>query len=509
MKKFIFFFILSFYLYSQDKETKKILKHIKFLSQRRIIENIQINGKEILNKRDFINTLYRLLKSLDRSKVSKEDLNIIENMLYEITNFINKFKVEIDDNIKRFSNLKEEFNKLKEDLLTKIEENLSKIDVLERNVKSYFEMESSLKEFLKEFKVNFSSDLGVFSNLDSLNFRYNIFTKISKKKSNFKFLYDKEFEKDSNIIFKGEVFPTDSFSFYFKNYSHTFLSAFNEIFYADYENYSKIIGIKRKDILDICVLEDNNFNLLSNIDIKYFFLSTHFKKDDLDSSIRDKFLEIGTKLPLFKDTFWIGASLIREDSYFANFYLAYLSEFLNLKFYYKDNFSFLDRKRKLKINSNYIFSKDFTLGVRSVINFPNLDPTFENILESWEFFINTNGKIFNLNLAIKSDKVNEKNEIFGVATSTLSYSNFSLKIGSILKDPIENNLYRLCIFLRGEYLIYDHLNLYLQYIKSNFEYKNNEINLEGQRYNILFSKIRETIHEKKYGTLFFGFKLNI
>ncbi len=513
MKKFIIFFLLNFSLYSQNKETKKILKYIKNLSQRRIIENIQVDEKELLNKGDFITTLYRVLKSIDKSKVSKGDLNIIENMLYEITNFINKFKVEIDENTKKFVQLKEEFNKLREELLKKIENNAFRIDSLEKVLKTQFEMENSIKEFLKEYKFNLTNDISVFSNLynyKDLNFKWSLSTKVSKGKNNFKFFYNKEFSKNPDIVFKGELFPINDFGVYMKNYSHTFVSPFNQIFYSDYVNYSTVIGIKNSNIVDMCILNDSTLNLLANVDLNYFFLSSYLTSDYIEY-IKYNFLEIGTKVPLFKDTFWLGAAFLKEnlEGYFADFCLAYLSDSLNLKLYYKDNFSSVDRKRKLKVNTNYTFSTDFVLGLRGIINFPNLDPAMENILEAWEFFMNTKGQVLNLDLSINSRKMNDRNEIFLVVISNLKYSDFNSKIGFILKDNINNNPYRLCLLVRGEYFIYEHLNLYIQYIKSNFEYHNNETNLEGKRYNILFNKIRETIQKDQMGILSLGFKLNI
>ena len=79
--KFIIFLILSLELFTQDNN-QKLLDYIKYLSQKRIIENVYINPKDFLNNEDFILTLYKLLKSIDKSKVSKEDIHIIENILF-------------------------------------------------------------------------------------------------------------------------------------------------------------------------------------------------------------------------------------------------------------------------------------------------------------------------------------------------------------------------------------------------------------------------------------------
>ena len=92
--------------------------------------------------------------------------------IFTISDIIIDFIDKVEESIKisKESNLENEY-------YIKGYAKLNKINLLEKILKTQFEMESSLKEFLKEFKFNFSGDLNIFSNLynyKELNFKYNL-----------------------------------------------------------------------------------------------------------------------------------------------------------------------------------------------------------------------------------------------------------------------------------------------------------------------------------------------
>ena len=117
----IFIFFFSFLnAFSVSKELSNLDKHLEYLSERGVIDSTHVSfiKNNNLTKKDSIFYFYKVLKVVDRDKATKEDLEVLESIVADISEYINEFKLELESNDSKFKSYSRQF----EDTLDKVEE---------------------------------------------------------------------------------------------------------------------------------------------------------------------------------------------------------------------------------------------------------------------------------------------------------------------------------------------------------------------------------------------------
>ncbi len=329
MTNLLFFLLIAVNIFSIETTASSIIfkditkehwayKSIENLSQKGIL-NINgdiFNGEKGINRFDMAFYLSKTLDRVEQDKADREDLIVLEHIVYEFSEELSKFGFDSKTYLERINSFEDriEANKKSNDEnkenLSKVEERVKLIEDTIYRKNKFVSSEAGLSE-----KFNFLNDVNVYlkSNMDyqdsgteDSDFKGAHQLGLAFKRSNYELFLegktsDKERKNDSLLI-KGqmdtEIGKGFTLNFHTTDYERYLKSRFNNVIYDNHNSYQYTISSTGKtyeydsfDSYGVAIV-NNNFGIYvekTRTDYDGVFKENNAKAITIDDSFSDSF----------------------------------------------------------------------------------------------------------------------------------------------------------------------------------------------------------------------------
>ena len=479
------------------------------------------NGEREVTKNDLAFYLSKVLNKLDEEKVSKDDLLIIENLVYEFSEDLNKFSFNIDGYTEKL----EKINK-------NIEENK------DENTKLIKEINQRLIELEKKDLYN-NEPVNIKENQD-LNFNklnncfLTINTEIKKNESDekkYKELYEVGFgikEKDYEIKLKldeesdmkpilkiqvkKEIFKEVDFIFHTKDYKKELKSYYGNLDYTNYKltekKYNSMgFGIGN-NFFELLLEQDEEVKVIQKMETKY--LNT-FLENDFNNKNRN--LELVLKYPLFDEAIILSSGYtIQEQDEEKKIYINIQTEYKNETNKYLIGYEKKDGEEALY--NNIYGQMEYRVKTNSIVEYKTeiLDTPMKMFNNHYFLLKNQSENVFGRfkvsfginKIGLEKEEIDkdlitpdENDEITDF--TKIEYTEMFAKIEYLFKEKYgiqtsylikdQNGKKEKFNFVKLYYNLERENKIYIKYLKKNYEdYNDMEKDLNGDNYNMNFDE---------------------
>jgi len=497
------------------------------------------NGEREITKNELAFYLSKVLNKLDEEKVSKDDLLIIENLVYEFSEDLNKFSFNVDAYNQHIENIN---NKIKEnniDNAKKIKEINERILKLEKTT-----LNSEKKVFLR----NENNQEG--RNIESVNnFKIKIITEVKKnnqEKEKYKENYEVEFgvkekkyeaklkiknETESVPILKikaeTEIIKDTKMIFHTKDYKNDKKSYFGNLDYTNYDSEERkynSVGLElNNDKFQLMLETAEELIVVSRIETKY--INTFLEKNLNESNNN---FELVLKYPLFKEKVIISSGYTnQEEGGNKNKYINLEAKYKNKKSEYSLGY---EKKEDEEPLYNDIYGKISYQVKSSVIRYKTevldtpmklfanhyfiLENSLENEFGKLKIFLGIN-KIEIGKEKVSKDLIKENEEEEITDFSNEEYTEMFTKIEYLINKKYgiqtsylvknKNEEKQIINFIKLYYKLQEEINIYIKYLKTDYEdYNDMEENINKTDYNMNFDEEKNIENNAKDGEFSIG-----
>lgn len=473
-------------------------KYLEYLHSRGVIDesNISFAKNSSLNKEDIFFYLYKIFKNLDINKASNVDLNIIEQMVADLSEYVNKIKFKSKEQEKNFTEMKKDLEDLK--------------SLLESNRAEREQLEDSLEILKNKFIESIDEDSNrlryfIKSNVVRVDASYFHFLKDIKLNEH-SYSIDLSFEnKFGKLSLKRDMFLKDVLNLNYKFSSDKFKVTFNS------SNLKKAFRSSTRDIFFTTLTKNNDYKgasiFFDRDDLKLFLISS-----ELDSSVvsrisfqhidislylslyrRDNYFKSTLKLPfLDRYHFGVGAGVKRSSLDAIVLFFDYYTDSLDFNLTY--NFRGLEDDRLRKIVPSLIYKIGNSIKIDLILFFDLIKDN--DTLDKWNINLKYSIEDFNL------DILSGKDENMFIGAKVLFNSDFL----SFSKSFIYKSNRDFAISLGMNFKVPDSfMDIFFKYIYSNFDFEDNYSNLSGEEISLFFDE--STL--SKSNNFSVGIRLNI
>ncbi len=286
------------------------------------------NGDQKVSRSEMVLYLSKALNKLEDEKASKDDLLIIENLIYEFSKDLNEYGFNVEKYVDKIKELEDSIEKNK--IMTEAE--LSKSSELEKRIEELEKLigeKSNKKEkidLLRYSELMIESGIAYGKNIDKNRDKneyrnlYKIEYKLNYKDYEAGIKVSDRFNEKKEIAFiaKGEKKVGDySFGFHTKGYMESYNSYYDNIEYLNYKyeiDSSNTTDVPYKEEFASTGIKFGNkimFTSLENMEDKNYAiggLNSRFIKSLTVYNLNDKKVEYegSLRLPIYKDRISIG-----------------------------------------------------------------------------------------------------------------------------------------------------------------------------------------------------------
>tara|TARA_Y100001935_G_scaffold246318_1_gene240861 strand:- start:2008 stop:3522 length:1515 start_codon:yes stop_codon:yes gene_type:complete len=501
--------------FSVSKELSNLDKHLEYLSERGVIDSTHVSfiKNNNLTKKDSIFYFYKVLKVVDRDKATKEDLEVLESIVADISEYINEFKLELESNDSKFKSYSRQF----EDTLDKVEEYEKTLHDLEEELSKLREVveksidydKNNLRKFLK--KVDVSLGLKGAFGKSKLSSKYVYEIDLNMKiDGDFKVrAYNSNFQSFTSLYTFTSTTELGNLNFHSPKYKKAFVSPTKEIFLEIFDKFG--LGFYNDSFQSYVLFpsegSDEDINFIFNLDTSILGLSLLVDPFRVDNSILSyvPFAELSLNIPV-SSSFFFGPGLEKgNDKYMALLFLGFEGYGIDLNLKYKHEL--LGEKDMVLVpRFAYRFNDKNKIGALidwSLLEKEDFINRFKIVLDS---FISSH---FEMRLIFGMKKENGYSVNFLAGRVNYSSEDINFFLGAFLKDLNER---KLALAVNVDFPT-EFYKIFVRYIYSNFLecYKDLNFDFEGNHVSTTSQVgcLECTGSNRNFGELFIGLEIDI
>ena len=235
MLKFLLFLSIFSFALSSNEYSNNLDKYLNYLSNRKVIDEAHISfiKNNALTKKDSIFYFYKIMKILDKDKASQEDLDVLESLLADVSEYVNNLRVQMSENNSRMDECFSDISNIKEEKEV-LEKKLEDLKTIIENVKNRLDRsidydKNNLRKFLKNVDIKLNLK-GFTTYLDKLEISYESDINIGDDHFNLR-LHNSKFISE-RLLYTFDFFTElGTFRFATNNYRRAFVTHLKRQFF--------------------------------------------------------------------------------------------------------------------------------------------------------------------------------------------------------------------------------------------------------------------------------------
>ncbi|BDU51487.1 S-layer homology domain-containing protein [Haliovirga abyssi] len=502
------------------------------------------NGEQKITKYELAYYLSKVLNKLDDEKASKDDLLIIENLVYDFSKNLSDFGFNINKYTNKIKDLEKKLN-LKTENETKNSKEIENLNLKIKKIESMIKTNnlknttsvssnSTEKQFLSNSNYKLSLDYYISTgDINAKNYNSKYDSELKLYGNNYEFVMGKN-SIDNNLVTKlkmdYDIIEKLKLQFYTKGYENKLYSSLGNIEYDNYDitnNEFNSYGLILKNDINIFNLEKNNsvLKIMDKVSTKYADIFLEYIPNEKENNLKYELLGKLSLIKILDDNLKLKLGYTKTNTTETNNMKIYniIAEYSNFKIGYERKDGKAQFYNKISAETSYEVIKNGFIHYRMnyydtiLDTFINHYIIIENKIYGTNIYIGVNKKSideesFNID-TIQSNttfvlddfkKNQESTEIYGkIKYDFLKNLNFDIGYKN-KKSNIEN--YNV-LYLKLLYELNQNFKTYILYIKSDKDYIDNEKDFFNKDYNLNFDNEDKFIKNNKNGEIRIGMKI--